>query len=83
MAFNKQFPMVFLTEFHQNIWVNPPSSQATARYGKHVRHALIGFASSVVADTLCNPIRVLKVNRQASLTRTSSLGLCWRKNGAC
>lgn len=24
----------------------------------------------MVADTLCNPIRVLKVNRQASLTRT-------------
>lgn len=54
-----------------------------ARYGKHVRHALIGFASSVVADTLCNPIRVLKVNRQASLTRTSSLGLMCKKNVAC
>lgn len=39
-------------------------------YGKHLRHAFIGFTSSVVADTLCNPIRVLKVNRQASLTRT-------------
>lgn len=45
----------------------------SARYGKHVRHALIGFTSSVVADTLCNPIRVLKVNRQASLTRVGYL----------
>ena len=41
-------------------------------YGKHLRHAFIGFTSSVVADTLCNPIRVLKVNRQTSLTRTGA-----------
>ncbi|CAE7207523.1 unnamed protein product [Symbiodinium sp. CCMP2456] len=43
------------------------------RYGKHVRHAFIGFTSSVVADTICNPIRVLKVNRQTSLSRISYL----------
>ncbi|CAE7348930.1 MDC1 [Symbiodinium pilosum] len=43
------------------------------RYGKHVRHAFIGFTSSVVADAICNPIRVLKVNRQTSLTRISYL----------
>jgi len=43
------------------------------RYGKHIRHAMIGFVSSVVADTLCNPIRVLKVNRQASLTKVGYL----------
>lgn len=42
-------------------------------YGKHVRHAFIGFTSSVVADTICNPIRVLKVNRQTSLSRISYL----------
>ena len=47
-----------------------PALPPQPRYGKHVRNAFIGFTSSVVADTLCNPIRVLKVNKQTSLTRT-------------
>jgi len=34
--------------------------------GKHLRQALIGFMSSVVADVSCNPFRVLKVVRQTS-----------------
>eukprot|EP00439_Symbiodinium_sp_Y106_P073491 s872_g13.t2 len=46
------------------------------RYGKHVRHAFIGFTSSVVADTICNPIRVLKVNRQTSLSRYLEAAAC-------
>jgi len=37
-------------------------------YGKFVRNACIGFFSSVVSDTLCNPMRVLKVMRQTSPT---------------
>lgn len=74
MSFNTHFPWLFLPEVtHGNLGRPPNLHSWLARYGKHVRHALIGFASSVVADTLCNPIRVLKVNRQASLTRTSSL----------
>ena len=59
--------------FYTNNLLREVVPEFEMRYGKHVRHALIGFASSVVADTLCNPIRVLKVNRQASLTRTSYL----------
>jgi len=38
------------------------------RHGKHLRNAAIGLASAVVSDSICNPIRVLKVNRQTSLT---------------
>lgn len=37
------------------------------KHGTHVRNALIGFTSAVVSDTICNPIRVLKVNRQTAL----------------
>lgn len=37
--------------------------------GKYIRHACIGFASSMVADISCNPIRVLKLQRQTSTTR--------------
>eukprot|EP00812_Abedinium_dasypus_P013241 NODE_674_length_1413_cov_303.239323.p1 GENE.NODE_674_length_1413_cov_303.239323~~NODE_674_length_1413_cov_303.239323.p1 ORF type:complete len:329 (-),score=60.62 NODE_674_length_1413_cov_303.239323:345-1331(-) len=35
--------------------------------GKHVRHALIGFVSSVVSDTFSNSLRVLKTTRQTSM----------------
>lgn len=35
-------------------------------YGQHMRNALIGFMSSVVADGSCNALRVLKVVRQTS-----------------
>lgn len=35
-------------------------------HGKHVRFAVIGFASAVVSDSICNPVRVLKVNRQTA-----------------
>mmetsp|Transcript_11338 Transcript_11338/g.26125 ORF Transcript_11338/g.26125 Transcript_11338/m.26125 type:complete len:282 (+) Transcript_11338:133-978(+) len=38
----------------------------TFSYGKYVRNAVIGFLSSIVSDTLCNPVRVLKVQRQTS-----------------
>ncbi|PFH31818.1 putative MC family transporter [Besnoitia besnoiti] len=36
-------------------------------YGKHMRYALIGFASSVVSDTCSNSIRVLKTTKQTSV----------------
>ncbi|EPR57931.1 putative MC family transporter [Toxoplasma gondii GT1] len=36
-------------------------------YGKHVRYALIGFASSVVSDTCSNSIRVVKTTKQTSV----------------
>jgi len=36
------------------------------QHGKYVRNACIGFFSSVVSDTICNPMRVLKVMRQTS-----------------
>ncbi|CAK9068576.1 unnamed protein product [Durusdinium trenchii] len=56
--------------FYTNNLLRETVPEFDMRYGKHVRNAFIGFTSSVVADTLCNPIRVLKVNRQTSLTRT-------------
>lgn len=36
-------------------------------YGRHVRYAAIGFASSVVSDTCSNSIRVLKTTKQTSV----------------
>lgn len=38
-------------------------------YGRHVRYAAIGFASSVVSDTCSNSIRVLKTTKQTSVVR--------------
>lgn len=36
-------------------------------FGKHVRHALIGFLSSMVSDVFSNSLRVLKTTRQVSV----------------
>merc|ERR1712232_737177 len=35
--------------------------------GKHVRNAVIGFASAAVSDTISNSLRVLKTTRQTAL----------------
>lgn len=36
-------------------------------YGKLVRNALIGFASSTISDTCSNSLRVLKTTRQTAM----------------
>merc|ERR1719343_1635201 len=41
------------------------------RYGKYARNALIGFVSAAASDITANPVRVLKVVRQTSLTPVS------------
>lgn len=40
-------------------------------YGKHVRYAAIGFASSVVSDSCTNSLRVLKTQRQTAMNTIS------------
>merc|ERR1719450_1295294 len=40
-------------------------------YGKHIRRAVIGFASAAVSDTCSNSLRVLKTTRQTSLEPVS------------
>jgi len=40
-------------------------------YGKHVRRAMIGFASAAVSDCCSNSLRVLKTNRQTALVPIS------------
>eukprot|EP00440_Ansanella_granifera_P076754 gb/GFBE01083286.1/.p1 GENE.gb/GFBE01083286.1/~~gb/GFBE01083286.1/.p1 ORF type:complete len:283 (+),score=43.72 gb/GFBE01083286.1/:1-849(+) len=57
--------------FYTNNYLRESLPEFEMRYGKHLRNALIGFASAVVSDSICNPVRVLKVNRQTSLTKIS------------
>merc|ERR1719261_486783 len=39
--------------------------------GKHIRNAVIGFASAAVSDTCSNSLRVLKTTRQTALVPVS------------
>jgi len=46
---------------------NVPHEPFDFMYGKLVRNAVIGFASSTVSDTLSNSLRVLKTTRQTAM----------------
>lgn len=70
--------------FFTNNQLRQTLPQFEFRHGKHVRNAVIGFASAVIADTTCNPVRVLKVNRQTSLTPLGyqeAARTIWEKEG--
>jgi len=57
--------------FYTNNQLSESLPQFDFMYGKHVRRAVIGFASAAVSDCCSNSLRVLKTNRQTALVPVS------------